>query len=76
MAKTTISNTDLTWIFYEKLKAFDECPSGLPIAITHDSKFGWRAITNPKHFDRHLLCTRRIQTIQKQLREIYVLEKD
>jgi hypothetical protein len=76
MAKTKISSTDLTWIFYEKLRAVDECPEGLPIAIMPDQEVGWRAVLNPKDVSRHSLCARRVRAIQKQLQEIYVLEKD
>jgi hypothetical protein len=76
MAKTKISSTELTWIFYEKLKATHECPDGLPIAIIPDSECGWRAVINPRDGTRHRPCGRRVQAIQKQLREIYVLKND
>ena len=77
MAKTKISSTDLIWIFHEKLKAFDDYPAhGLSVAIVPMADIGWSALMNPRQRNTHPLFARRIEAIQKQLREIYVLAKD
>ena len=75
MAKTKISSTDLIWIFREKLSAFDDCPPSIPIAIV-PSDGSWTALT--PHYVRkgHPNCVKRIEQIQKQLREVYVLAND
>jgi hypothetical protein len=78
MARKSIVSTDLSWLFVEKLKAFSDCPHGIKIAIvpTKSHASGWIAVTNPQDRVRRPLCTRRIEDIQKRLREIYVLAKD
>jgi hypothetical protein len=75
MAKTKISSTDLIWVFTEKLRSFGDCAPTVSIAIV-PSKDGWTAVTNAWARSRHPLCAKRIEQIQKQLREIYVLAKD
>jgi hypothetical protein len=76
MARTKISNTDLTWIFYERLKAFEGCPPGIPIAIvpTESHVSRWSATTSASLLAKHPQCAKRVGAIQKQLREIYVLK--
>jgi hypothetical protein len=65
--KTNISNGDLIFIFTEKLRAFDEC--GQPrIAIVSDGST-WRAILTHGKDQTKMLCRRRMELIQKQLRE-------
>jgi hypothetical protein len=75
MAKTKISSSDLVWIFTEKLRSFDECSPGTNIAIV-PSEDGWTAVMGARRRGQHPRCDRRIEQIQKQLREIYVLAKD
>jgi hypothetical protein len=75
MAKTRISSSDLVWIFTEKLRSFDECSPGTNIAIV-PSEDGWTAVTGGRRRGQYPRCDRRIEQIQKQLREIYVLAKD
>jgi hypothetical protein len=75
MAKTEISSTDLVWVFTEKLRSFGDCAPTLSIAIV-PSEDGWRAIASRNHRHAHPLCAKRIEQVQKQLREIYVLAKD
>lgn len=75
MAKTRISSSDLVWIFTEKLRSFDECSPGTNIAIV-PSEHGWTAVTGGRRRGQHRRCDRRIEQIQKQLREIYVLARD
>jgi hypothetical protein len=73
LAKTKISSTDLIWIFREKLLSFDDCPRSIPIAIVPSDE-SWTAVTAQRVRKEH--CVKRIEQIQNQLREVYVLAKD
>jgi len=75
LAKTKISSTDLIWIFREKLSSFDDCSPSTSIAIVPSSE-GWTAVMTHRDRTEHPNCVRRIEQLQKQLREIYVLAKD
>ena len=75
MAKTKISSTDLIWIYREKLSSFDDCSPSISIAIVPSSE-GWTAVTTHRDRTGQPNCVRRIQQLQKQLREIYALAKD
>jgi hypothetical protein len=75
MAKTKISNTDLGWIFTEKLRSFEDCAPTVSIAIV-PCEDGWRAIASRKDIVGHPLCARRIEQVQKLLRSVYILAKD
>jgi hypothetical protein len=73
MAKIKISSTELVWIFHQRLEAFDDCPSEVPIAIVPDPDEGWMAVMSAQSRTHNPLCARRVEAIQKQLRKIYVL---
>jgi hypothetical protein len=75
VAKTKISSTDLIWIFREKLSSFADCSPSIAIAIV-PSDAGWRVVTTPRDRNGRPHCVTRIEQIQKQLREVYVLAKD
>ena len=75
MAKTKISSTDLIWIFREKLSSFDDCPRTMSIAIVPSDET-WTALTTQQIRKERPDCVKRIEQIQKQLREVYVLAKD
>ena len=75
MARIKISSTDLIWIFREKLSSFDDCSPSIAIAIV-PSREGWTAVTTHRNRTDHPNCVKRIEQLQKQLREIYVLAKD
>jgi hypothetical protein len=75
LAKTKVSSTDLIWMFRERLSSFDDCTPSIPIAIV-PSAAGWTALTTPRDRASRPDCVRRIEQIQKQLREVYVLSKD
>ena len=75
MTKTKISNSELNWIFQEKLSAFNDCPVSISIAIV-PNKGGWAAVTNPRIRKSFPDCIRRIEQVQKQLRQLYVLAND
>ena len=75
MARTTISSADLVAIFFVRLRAFSDCPPGLPIAIVPtDDGSGWSAITGYRF--RNPATVKRIAELEKQLRKVYVLAKD
>ena len=75
MAKAKISNADLVWVFTEKLRSCGDCAPTISIAIV-PTEDGWRAITSRKDRRAHPLCAKRIERVQKQLGQIYVLAKD
>jgi hypothetical protein len=49
---------------------------GAPIAIIPVSDVGWMAVMSAKSRTQNPDCARRVEAIQKELREIYVLAKD
>jgi len=75
LAKTKISSTDLIWLFRERLSSFADCSPAIPIAIVPTDD-GWTAVTTPRYRNGHPLSVRRIEQVQMQLREVYVLAKD
>jgi hypothetical protein len=75
LAKTRISSTDLIWIFRERLSSFRDCSPEIPIAIV-PSDGGWKAVIASRDRTGRPHCVKRIEQIQKQLREVYVLAKD
>jgi hypothetical protein len=75
LAKVKISNTELSWIFQEKLATFGDCPASIPIAIV-PSKGGWTAVTSSRVRKGFPDCVKRIEQIQKQLRQLYILAND
>jgi hypothetical protein len=75
MAKITISNVDLVWVFTEKLKSFRDDAPAISIAIVPD-KDGWSAIASRNDRNHHPRCAKRIEQVQRELRENYVLARD
>ena len=75
MAKITISNVDLVWVFTERLKSFGDCAPAIPVAIV-PNKGGWTAIASRNDRNHHPRCAKRIEEVQSELRELYVLAKD
>jgi hypothetical protein len=75
LAKKRISSTDLIWIFREKLSTFDDCPPSIKIAIVPSDE-SWTVVMTARDRKRLPGCAKRIEQIQKQLREVYVLAKD
>ncbi len=73
MAKIRISSTELVWVFHQKLEAFDDCPPEVPIAVVPAQDVGWRAVMSAKVRTQNPHWARRVEAVQKQLREIYVL---
>jgi hypothetical protein len=75
LAKKRISSTDLIWIFREKLSTFTDCPPSIKIAIVPSNE-GWTVVMPQGDQNRCPHCVKRIEQIQKQLRELYVLARD
>jgi hypothetical protein len=75
MAKTQISNADLVWVFTEKLKSFSDDAPTISIAIV-PNKGGWTAIASRNDRNHHPRCAKRIEQVQRELREIYILARD
>ena len=74
MARTEISNSDLVWVFTEKLKSFGDCAPAISIAIV-PNKDGWTAIASRRDRMTNSRCVKRIQQVQSELRELYILAK-
>jgi hypothetical protein len=75
VAKKRISNTDLIWIFREKLSAFSDCPGSIKMAII-PSGAGWTVVIAHRDRNAHPGCVKRIEQLQKQLRDVYALTED
>ncbi len=73
MAKIRVSSIELVWIFHEALESFDDCSPTTAIAIVPSPDPGWMAVTSAKSRIQNPLCAKRVEAIQKQLREIYIL---
>src|SRR5260370_37928649 len=75
LAKTKISSTDLIWIFREKLSSFDDCTPSISIGIVPSNE-GWTVVTTQRDRNGRPNCIKRIEQLQKRLREVHVLTKD
>ena len=73
MPKIRISSTELVWVFHQRLEAFYDCSRQVPIAIVPARDEGWTAVMSAQTRTQNPHWARRVETIQKQLREIYVL---
>jgi hypothetical protein len=73
MAKIRVSSTELVWIFHETLKSFDDCSPTTSIAIVPSRDVGWMAVMSARSRTHNPLCARRVEAVQKELREIYIL---
>jgi hypothetical protein len=74
LAKTKISSTDLIWSFQEKLSSFDDCSPSITIAIVPSDE-SWTAVTTQRVRKGHP-SVKRIEQLQKQLRQGYILVKE
>jgi hypothetical protein len=73
--KVKISSVDLALVLKERLAKLGDCAPTVSIAIV-PTRDGWVAVTNAWSRFKRPLCAKRIEQIQKQLREVYVLSKD
>jgi hypothetical protein len=73
--RAKISNTDLLWIFQERLATFDDRFKRAPIAIVPDNS-GWRAVLPRSYKIGEPQLSRRIQQVQAELEPIYRLAPD
>jgi len=74
VAKVLISNSELTEIFWRKMRSYPECAQGVPIAIVPDDRSGWKALTAPYVVNRYPRCAERVEEAQNELRKIYGLK--
>jgi hypothetical protein len=75
MKKKTVSSIDLAYLFKEQLKKFSDCSPRISIAVV-PTKDGWTVVTDGWANFKNPLCSKRIELVHKQLRDIYVLAKD
>jgi hypothetical protein len=76
VAKTKISNGDLTALFSERIRETPHCPVGVSVAIVPDEQSGWIALMTKVQRNRYPECSKRVEAIQKQLRATYDLAGD
>ena len=62
------------WVSF-MLKSFGDCAPAIPVAIV-PNKGGWTAIASRNDRNHHPRCAKRIEEVQSELRELYVLAKD
>lgn len=74
--KILISNSALTIILSRKVQTYPECRTGVPVAIVPDRRLGWKALTAPYVVRRYPLCAKRVEQVQRELRQTYGLAKD
>ncbi len=70
-----ILNTDLLWIFRERMASFDGRFKAAPIAIL-PSENGWEAVTSHRYRAAGPQFAKHIEQIQAELRAIYRLARD
>jgi hypothetical protein len=75
MKKERVSNRELTHIFSERLKDFDDCSPRITIAIV-PIKSGWKVLSYRWARFRNPSCQKRIEEVQAELREKYALAPD
>lgn len=75
MTKIRISSTELVWVFRQRLEAFDDCPRDVAIGIVPADGGGWRAVMSARDRTQKPHWALRVDGIQKQLREMYVLRE-
>jgi hypothetical protein len=75
--RKTVSNGELTAIFWRKMRTCRECPKrSIPIAILPVGRSGWKALTTPKVARDYPLCAKRVGEAVKELQKIYRLAKE
>jgi hypothetical protein len=76
--KKSVSNGELTAIFYRKMRACSECPySGTPISIVPgERRSEWKVLTAPYVVRRYPRCAKRVEEMERELQKIYRLAKE
>ena len=74
MGKKTVSSTELTYIFSERLKEVGDCSPRISIAIVPTEK-NWVAVSNAWAGFKNPKCIERIERLQNELRKSYTLKK-
>ena len=74
MAMKKILSSDLIWMFYEKLKEYDDHPfHGVALAIVRGDNGGWSVVTPQRLPKRQPDMKIRISAIEQQLQKQYTL---
>jgi hypothetical protein len=76
--KKTVSNGELTAIFYRKMRTCSECPyTGTPISIIPAGRGSeWKVLTAPYVVRRFPRCAERVEEVEKELQKFYGLAKE
>jgi ribosomal protein L34E len=76
--KKTVSNGELTAIFYRKMRTCSECPyTGTPISIIPAGRGSeWKVLTAPYVVRRYPRCADRVEEVEKELQKIYGLARE
>ena len=74
MAKKRISNADLSWMIFERVR--DELGSTrtVPVAVVSDHQLGWRAVFATKGRTKEVI--RKLRQIENEFRSAYSLAGD
>ena len=77
MRRKTISNSDLIWMFHERLKVYDDNPFlGIALAIIRRGNGNWEVVTQRRLPRREPDLAKRISAIERELRKQYTLAAD
>jgi hypothetical protein len=77
MRRKTISNSDLIWMFHERLQEYGDHPFlGLALAIIRNGNGDWEVATQKKLPRRNPDLAKRLTAIEKELRKQYSLAAD
>jgi ribosomal protein L34E len=76
--KKTVSNGELTAIFYRRMRAYSECPyTGTPISIIPAGRGSeWKVLAAPYVVRRYPRCAKRVEEVEKELQKIYGLARE
>jgi hypothetical protein len=74
MARKRVSSTDLIWMIHERLSAFADYPlHGIPVAVVPLKGGDWTALTTRLIKKHRRMWADRVQAIEKQLRQQYIV---
>jgi hypothetical protein len=73
MAKTRISNGELTPLFFDQTRQSSDCPPGMHVAIV-PTRSGWTAVMSANDRRKHPKAAKRVAAIQKSLSDKYTLD--
>jgi hypothetical protein len=74
MAKKRVSNADLNWMIFERLREEFGSQRPVSVAIVHAPKLGWRAILSRRGSNKD--TARKLRSIENELRASFSLAGD